>query len=217
MAAALAATRVAQSRVLRISALPLFTSTWLIPRLAHFEAAHPGISIDIETTNRMVDLDTEPVDIAIRNVDAPTPGFDCHKLMDLRAVPLCTAAIASRVKGPADLAGETLIHISARRDSWPQWLAALGFAALQARAHVSFDTVPAALDAAAHGRGVMLGPGPLVLVAPQAQGLVVPFETPPYSAGAYFLIHRRRDRADARVRAFVTWMKRELSSQPAPP
>jgi len=45
---------------LRISALPLFTSAWLIPRLEAFERAHPNIVLDIESTNRVVDFGREP-------------------------------------------------------------------------------------------------------------------------------------------------------------
>jgi len=43
----------ARITTLRISALPLFTNVWLIPRLEAFERAHPEIVLDIETTNHL--------------------------------------------------------------------------------------------------------------------------------------------------------------------
>jgi LysR family glycine cleavage system transcriptional activator len=196
---------------LRVSALPLFTSAWLIPRLARFEAAHPGISIDIETTNQLADLERDNINVAIRNIDAPTPGLAGRKLLDLRAVPLCAAAVARRLDRPEALADATLILISARPRGWADWLEAAGLPALTPRRNLAFDTIPAALQAAARGHGVALGIAPLVWDA-LPPGLVVPFAPPLVSAGAYFAVYRRADRARALVRAFVDWLSAEMNT-----
>lgn len=48
MAAALQRVRnEAEPTQLKVSALPLFTNAWLVPRLGRFEAKHPGVSITI--------------------------------------------------------------------------------------------------------------------------------------------------------------------------
>ncbi|MEJ0048968.1 MAG: LysR substrate-binding domain-containing protein, partial [Rhodospirillales bacterium] len=198
---------------LRVSALPLFTSAWLIPRLARFERAHPGVFIDIETTNRLADLERDNIDVAIRNVDAVTPGLAGRKLLDLRAVPLCAAALAPLLDRPEALADATLIHVSARPDAWSTWLAAAGLNDFVVRRGLAFDTVPAALQAAARGHGVALGIAPLVWDALPA-GLVVPFAPPAISAGAYFAVFRRADRARTLVRAFVDWLSAEMNAYP---
>src|SRR5215813_1070820 len=99
---------------LRVSALPLFTSAWLIPRLADFEARHPDITLAIETTNRIVDLERDGVDVGIRNLRKPTPGLTVRKLLDVRSVPLVARKLAPSLKQPRDLAAHTLIHVSAR-------------------------------------------------------------------------------------------------------
>lgn len=209
--AAMETARVPQpEQKLRVSALPLFTSAWLIPRLNRFKAAHPDLSIEIETTARMVDLNQDPIDIAIRNIRAPTQGLDCHKLMDLRAVPLCAPEIAARLNRVEDLAGESLIHVSGGRDGWAEWFASFGLEALKPRSGLSFDNFPAALEAAAHGQGVVLGLAPLVWSAALPSRLVIPFETPIRSAGAYFLVHRRADRNRASVQAFTAWIRKEM-------
>jgi LysR family glycine cleavage system transcriptional activator len=195
---------------LRVSALPLFTSVWLIPRLSRFKTAHPDLSIEIESTHRVADLSQEGVDVTSRNIRAPTPGLDCHKLMDLRAIPLCAPEIASRLHRVEDLADETLIHVTAGRDGWTEWLSSLGFEGLIARGALSFDTIPAALEAAVHGQGVALGLAPLVWGSELSSRLVIPFETPIRSAGAYFLVHRRADRNRASVQAFTAWIRKEM-------
>jgi len=79
-----------------------------------------------------------------------------------------------------------------------------------------------ALEAAAQGRGVILGLMPIVWRAPIARRLVQPFAIPPISAGTYFLVHRREDAARPAVRAFTEWVcaqaraDRRRSGRPAP-
>ncbi len=180
---------------LRITALPLFTSFWLVPRLARFEALHPGVSIEIDTSNRVADLGKENFDVAIRNAEPSGDDLSARKLLDLRARPLCAPSLAGTLKTPADLAHATLIHISAGRVGWKDWLQQNGLDALKPRANLSFDQMLTAIEAAAQGRGVMLGLEPIIWDAPSAVSLVAPFDTPPASAGAYFVVWRKKDRA----------------------
>ena len=197
---------------LTVSALPLFTQSWLLPRLERFEARYPGLSIAIQTDNRIADLDREDVDVAIRNVAAPTAGQYSRKLLDLRATPLCSPELAKELKAPADLSGAVLIEISAGRAGWRDWLAAQGLADLTPRRTLAFDTLPTAIEAAAQGRGVILGLLPLVWDAPAARSLVAPFATPPMEAGAYMVTCRRAERTRDVVRAFTDWLFAEMRS-----
>jgi LysR family transcriptional regulator, glycine cleavage system transcriptional activator len=202
--------------VLRVSALPLFTSVWLIPRLERFEAlcakARTPISIEIDTSNALADFDDNKVDVAIRNVHRPAANLVSRKLLDLNAVPMCTPAVAGKLANLDDLTRATLIHISARPNGWRRWLEACGRTDLKTRMNLSFDTIPAALDATVAGRGVMLGIDPLVWDAPAAAKLVIPFDVKRISAGAYFLMYRRRDRTRRAVRMFSDWLAREVSA-----
>ncbi len=199
-----------QPRVLRIAALPLFTSVWLTARLARFEADHPDLSLVIDTEARVTDLAKREADVAIRNVPAPSVGLAVRKLLDLRATPLCTPETAANLNTPADLAQATLIGLSVGRAGWPDWLAAAGVAGLAPKRTLTFDNMPAAIEAAAQGRGVMLALLPLVWEAPAAGRLVAPFTLPPMDAGAYFVACRREDRDDATVRAFIDWLFAEM-------
>jgi LysR family glycine cleavage system transcriptional activator len=199
-----------KDRRLRISSLPLFTNTWLVPRLARFQAAFPDLAIDIDTGSRIVDLETEPVDIAIRNVASPSPALWARKLIDLKAMPLCAPEVARTLAAPADLANVTLIHLSVGRVGWRDWFQACGLPETQPRGILSFDTLPSALEAAALGRGVVLGLSPFVWDSPVAQRLVSPFGLPPQSAGAYYLVTRQGDRRRTAVAAFVEWMVAEM-------
>ncbi len=204
--------RATGGRKLKVSALPLITSAWLIPRLAQFEARYPDILLDIETTNRITDLERDGVDVAIRNLRAPTPGLVARKLLDVRGIPVCARELLASLRTPRDLAAQTLIHITARPDAWAEWLKSADVGFLKGKRDLSFDTVPAALDAAARGRGVVLGMHPLVWEAPVAKDLVVPFAPKVDSQSSYYVVHRRADGARPEVKAFVDWLVKEMAA-----
>lgn len=200
----------AAQTTLRVTSLPLFTQYWLIPRLGKFEKAHPGISIIIDTTSRLADFENDAVDVAIRNSAKPAGALSARKLMDLKAVPLCTPTVASKIKRPEDLSKATLIHLSVGSEGWPQWLARSGLAGLRGRSNLTVDTMPAAIEAAVAGHGVMLGLHPLIWEAPSVRSLVVPFHQPLMAAGAYYVVHRKSDRVRQSVRLFVGWIAKEM-------
>lgn len=204
--------RATGGRKLKVSALPLITSAWLIPRLAQFEARYPDILLDIETTNRITDLERDGVDVAIRNLRAPTPGLVARKLLDVRGIPVCARELLASLRTPRDLAAQTFIHITARPDAWAEWLKSADVGFLKGKRDLSFDTVPAALDAAARGRGVVLGMHPLVWEAPVAKDLVVPFAPKVDSQSSYYVVHRRADGARPEVKAFVDWLVKEMAA-----
>jgi LysR family glycine cleavage system transcriptional activator len=196
---------------LRISALPLFTSAWLIPRLEAFERAHPDVLLDIDSTNRIVDFDSEPVDLAIRNTASPTPGLEHRKLLDVRPVPMCSATLRQQLCQPADLACHTLIHVSARPGSWARWLAAVGCAGLRPRRELTFDSVTAAMEAAAHDRGIILGMDPIAWDAPIADKLVRALPERVDGTASYYLVCRKADLARPKVRSFIDWLTGEMA------
>ena len=51
---------------LTVSLLPTLAQRWLIPRLGSFQTIHPEIEVRFSTTARIVDLNREDVDLAIR-------------------------------------------------------------------------------------------------------------------------------------------------------
>jgi LysR family glycine cleavage system transcriptional activator len=203
-----------RDRSLRISALPLITSSWLVQRLQEFEdlCTKEGaeVAIEIDTRNALADFEIDNVDVAIRNSHRPPANLVSHKLLDLRAVPLCAARVAEKIKGPADLSRATLIHISTRSDLWQKWFEASGMAPVTPKSNISFDTAPSALEAAAAGRGVVLGLDPIVWDAPVARKLVIPFRAQSVSAGAFFVTYRRRDRSRWAVKRFAEWILGEM-------
>ena len=68
MADATDALRTAPSHV-TISVTPTFASKWLIPRLAAFTQAHPGIDLRITATERVSSFHADGIDLARRYIE----------------------------------------------------------------------------------------------------------------------------------------------------
>ena len=61
-----------------VTALPLFTQSWLIPRLGRFVDLHPEIEVTITTENKVNNLTNGRSHIGIRYLRSPTPGLFCR-------------------------------------------------------------------------------------------------------------------------------------------
>jgi LysR family glycine cleavage system transcriptional activator len=202
-------------RQLVISAMPSFASHVLVPRLGRFSARHPEIEVTIETDLRLVDLVTEPVDLAIRHGLGDYPGLKSTWLMSPELIVVASPDLLRRYpppKTPADCLGLPLLHDHARRD-WRLWLAAHG---VTPPAHLkgpafSDDTLLSRAAAAGQGLALVrdfyareeLGAGNLI----QALDLSWPTRFAYYAVATPDALRRPA------VRQFRDWLVAELGDQ----
>ena len=59
-------TQVSESTTLTVSVTTVLAAKWLVPRLAEFQRTHPEIDLRLQTSNDVVDLHRQTVDVAIR-------------------------------------------------------------------------------------------------------------------------------------------------------
>lgn len=196
---------------LRVSALPFFASTVMLPALGALEASCPGLVLRLEATHQYADFDASGVDVAIRYGRERATGLRFEPLIEVSGLPVCAPRLAGVFVAPENLAGAVLIHVSAQPNAWPSWLAAQGLADLMPRGALWVDSVPAALEAAEHGLGVTLAMHPLI------QGrkgfgriLVAPF-SPSAVMGRFHLVMRPEQARDRRIVAFRRWLRATLA------
>src|SRR5262245_47570238 len=94
-----------QSRPLRVSALESFSESWLVPNWKDFEAAHPGVEVELEATLRYADFTREAIDVAIRFGTGPWDGLHSEPILDLDFFPVCSPQLAAGdppLRVPAD-------------------------------------------------------------------------------------------------------------------
>jgi LysR family transcriptional regulator, glycine cleavage system transcriptional activator len=192
---------------LRVSALPFFTHTVIIPALASFQQKHSDINLRFEATNRYADFDANEVDVAIRYGRENTAGLRLEPLIDVRLVPVCSPRIAKLLRSPSDLAQHALIGVSAQPNSWRSWLDAAGLRNIQGARVLSFDSVMSALAAAEHSLGVTLAMHPLITArAGYGKALIVPFDVPVQSSQQFYFVCRPEQAGDRPVLAFKQWL-----------
>jgi LysR family glycine cleavage system transcriptional activator len=203
-----------RSGPLRVSALQSFTENWLIPHLSGFERAHPGIELQVEATLRYADFDRDPVDVAIRFGVGPWADLHSEPFVDLTYFPVCSPALLggeSPLAEPADLARQTLIHVSQVPEAWADWLRHAGLDGLEPRRTVTYDHLSIALSAAEAGQGVALSSKFLCEQRLADRRLCVPFDLGVRSQLTYHLVCRPEGLDDPRIVALRDWLVDSLA------
>jgi LysR family transcriptional regulator of beta-lactamase len=195
--------------VLTLAVVGTFAVGWLMPRLATFGRDHPFIDLRLFTHNNRVDLAAEGLDYAIRFGDGAWHSTESEPLLATAHTPLCTPAIARRLRTPADLARETLLR-SYRVDEWTRWFAAAGCEPPLLRGPV-FDSSITIAAAATQGAGVALLPSAMFGEELRTERLVQPFELG-VSLGQYWLTRLRSRAVTPAMRSFKAWLASELDA-----
>jgi LysR family glycine cleavage system transcriptional activator len=205
---------------LHIAVTPTFAIRWLVPRLGRFHARHPEVAVHIATTTKPVDLARDAVDAALQFGKPPWRGLTPHLLFMEDVFPVCRPGLLATPKraraaslDPHALRRHTLLHTSARRDDWANWLkaAGIGTAEIDPSRGLVFDITTMAIDAAEAGMGVAITREAQVTDALRAGRLIAPFRRDLLRGeGCYFLtLPRRRD--EPPIAAFREWLLNEAA------
>ncbi|ARP82762.1 LysR family transcriptional regulator [Bordetella genomosp. 8] len=142
---------------LRISVLPSFAQRWLLPRMGRWHQRHPGLALEIETSQRVVDLQRDGFHAALRQGLGNWPGVVADRLFDgsMAMIAVASPAIARRLAGatPEDYLHEPLLGESGL---WEHWLAAAGIRGKRGKVTpvAVFNDAALLLSAAEQGLGL---------------------------------------------------------------
>lgn len=211
------------ANVLTVTTTVSFGSMWLVPRLARWRKARPGIDVRITATHEVVDMERAGIDVAIRDcaLDRVPPGAMHLASERLAAVCSPTYAEESRkarlpLRNPADLRRHVLLgfHDPAGRFpwlSWSAWLESMGVEELSAHTTLAFDQYDQVLHAALLGQGVALGRLTLAEQYIRERRLVALFGAPTAPGRGFHAILSSRARGKAEARDFVEWLRDEIA------
>jgi LysR family glycine cleavage system transcriptional activator len=211
---------------LTISTAIPFAALWLLPRLPRFRERHPDIDVFISADNRILDLDRERIDLAVRYCPESMAPRDALRLFGERLQPVCSPALASDPARPLERPEDLARHVLLTLDddwgrypwlSWAQWFAAIGVPEPRPAGTVRFNQYNLVIQAAIDGQGVALGRSPLVdqLVA---QGrLVAPFRRKHATSRAYFVVLAGQALRRPEAQAFVDWLRVEAQEEAPEP
>jgi LysR family glycine cleavage system transcriptional activator len=209
---------------LTVSTNQPFAALWLIPRLSRFRARHPAIDVFISADNRVVDLERERIDLAVRYCSETTAPPGSPRLFGERVFPVCSPALAADrsrpIRRPEDLARHVLLHIDDEGGrfpwlNWPAWLAAVGVRELASVGSLRFIHFDQVMQAALDGQGVALGRVPLIDSLLKQGRLVAPLRGKYTTPRAYFVVRGAQAALRPEAQDFIDWLLEEAKADGA--
>ena len=163
-------------QLIRLTLLPSFAQRWLLPRMPRWREQHPGVALELETSQRLLDLSREGLHCALRQGAGQWPGLVSERLADspLIVVGAPSFALRLRDRGVSALADEPLLGSP---KLWDRWFASVGVD-VTTQPVASFNDAGLLLQATEQGLGIALArellaadalnDGRLVQLAPQS-------------------------------------------------
>ena len=204
-----------EDHIVKISALPFFTSAILLPNLSRFENDNPQYDLRIETSSVYADILNGEADAAIRFGGAHSENLVCKSLIAIAGQPvvspkyLCSAPPLNNLD---DLRAHTLIHVRANKNAWHSWGNSNGLRDLEGQRGLTFDTILGALDAVKAGHGIALAMDPLIRVYPGYGSDFVPIlNAATGDLAEYNFVCRRSNFDDPKIQRTFEWLQFSIS------
>ena len=191
--------------VVWINAEPLFAAKWLIPRLADFYAAHPGVEVRIEASKRLADVDRYEADFALRFVH---PGGKYPMSEPVSNAPLRPYAAPDLIQSPPPDPRALLTYPLLRdrgSDTWTRWCTAAGLPDAEAPVFNWYMRSPMAYEAALAGQAIILI-SEEVVAHDAAAGRLVRVSDIGFRSGGFYLVRSEGAMRRKPVRVFRDWL-----------
>ena len=212
---ALSAVRVSAHRSpVTISASIGVTGLWVLPRIGRFQSLHPEIDLRVAAINRLIDLASEGIDLAIRYGSSAVVPHGATLLFDETVIPVAHPSLGVQlISSPDDFAGQVLLEFDEPGRPWlhwEDWLASAGWKDVKPKAILRINQYDQIMQSAMAGQGIALGRIELIQSMLAEKQLVI-LPTPhsgPAHHHAYWLIN-----AEAMPRREVTAVRNWLISE----
>ena len=201
--------RARRDDVLTITLMPSFASSWLVPRLPRFLAAHPQLEINLQSTVNKVDFERQTdIDAGLRYGPGEWPGLHAVHLFDDWVAPTISPELLERLGRPTLESLGDYPLLGAPGGRWSDWFAQFGGAAPK-RFVATFDDSETLHRAAVEGLGIALGRLTLTRPLVEAGRLVTLFEERLKAEFAHYLVFPARSERHRGLQAFREWLLQE--------
>ena len=211
--------RARRDDVLTLTLMPSFASSWLVPRLPRFLAAHPQLEINLQSSIAVADFERDTrLDAGLRYGPGQWPGVAAVHLIDDWVTPTASPALIAKLGRPTLETLDAYPLLGAPGGRWSEWFDAFGGHAPK-RFVATFDDSETLHRAAVEGLGVALGR--ITLTRPLVEaGLLVPlFDARLKAEYAHYLVYPPRSESHRGLVAFRDWLlaeARDYERQAAP-
>ncbi len=221
---------------LQITAPPVFTARWLMPRLADFAKREPKIDVRVVSSSKMVDagaldsatlvgnfdLRNESSGVEIHLGSGGYPGYRADRLFGVAMIAVASPELAHGsppLSEPADLARHTLLHddatdLVAHGHAWAKWLDVAGVAdKVDGTRGPHFSSNILSLEAASQRLGIALALHPMVDADIASGRLWQPFDVELKPQSAYYLVCPEVIAERPAVVAFRKWLLQQAQGK----
>ena len=210
----------ALSGPLRIATPLTFGQRHLSPILIDFARAHPGLALDVDFSDRMVDLVAEGHDMAIRVGNLSDSSLIARKLVEMRMVVVASPAFwdqHGRPRTPEDLRPLPALRYtgSARASAWRYTAPDGTHGSVEITVAMSATNGEFLADAAAAGLGTCLQPSFIVaddIRDGRLEAVLLDHVWPTVTA---YAVYPETRHLTARARAFIEYARQRIGSKPA--
>ena len=213
-----------------VSVDPSFAASWLVPHLENFKIAYPNISVLIDSSMQITDLNNGNTQIGIRFGVENHGNLISHRLIDEELCAMCSPLLTEGPNGLfhiKDLEKATLLRWDLTQFGWAKntrsvnywrtWLDSIGASEITPANGLNFNDYNLAVQAAIAGQGVILGSRPVLKSLLDKSLLIDPFNMSIKPGFGYDIVCTKEALNREDVNAFVSWMlasfKNEYNSE----
>lgn len=197
--------------VLTLTLMPSFATSWLVPRLPRFVAAHPQLEIHLQSTINVVDFERDAeLDAGLRYGPGHWPGLEAVHLFDDWLTPMASPALIERLGCPTlETLGDFPL-LGAPGGRWTEWFKRFGGQAPK-RYVANFDDSETLHRAAVEGMGIVLGRLTLAWPLIDAGRLAQLFDQRLKADFSHYLVFPPRSRSHGGLAQFRGWVLDEAA------
>lgn len=204
-----------------ISVEPSFAAAWLIPRLDEFRAENTDVDVLVDSSMRIVDLEHDAADIAIRFGVPTNKNYYTIRLFDESLAALCNPSIAKGLEQIEDIEKVTLIRwdlsefewaINTQQwNHWRYWLYEVGAEHIEPSEGLRINDYNLAVQAALAGQGMIIGSLPVLRSLIDQKLLCNPFKEVAHTNIGYDLVTLDSSLSNPYVKKFINWISNKVT------
>ena len=199
-------------RPVQVTMSPAFAVSWLMPRIMEFQHRYPDIELMLYPTASVVEPTPGGIDVAIRFCDGTWPGMEVTPFLQLDLVVVAAPSLigAREITDPAVLTDIPWLQELGTNEV-SQWMERQG---ITPKEQMKIIHMPGNMIMQAVRRGDGLTYTPRLFVDEEIRSGQLLELSSENDAGGFYIV-TRPDILRSPVRAFVKWLKRQATTEPA--
>ncbi|MEP4199186.1 MAG: LysR substrate-binding domain-containing protein [Aliishimia sp.] len=197
-----------------ITLTPTFASSWFMPRMKRLTETYPELELNLVTTTRVIDLERENIDFAIRRGRDEWVGLESHILLNEHIVPVASRETMTAIAGrdtPRDLNGTQILVNTTLPNEWADWCKRHKIDLPDNVQRFNLETYELTINAARDGLGIALGRRPMIDDLIAKGELHLPFDDALSDVVSHRLVWSANRALSAPAKKVRNWLQNEVS------